>query len=173
MGGSGSGRKGGREVVENCHSVDANDFTKWKFFKPGGKWGITKWTRSGQETGSCGVRTSIEDNRAACSFYYNDREEPVGLSWYSPGYGGRRYFFVCPVCGRRMRTLFFKQSKLACRICHDLTYTSCNESHYFDSLYMSMAIGMKVPCYEVKKYMSMMQRIAKKEPKRPRGRPTK
>ena len=158
MGGYGSGRRWNltKTVAEDCYKFDANDFAKWKFFKPGGKWGSTRWTRCGRETGSCGVRTSIDDNRAVCFFQYNGREASVDLSWYSPGYGGRRYFFICPKCGRRMRTLFLKQAEIAYRICHDLTYTSCNQYHYFDSLYRCMAVGLELPWYEVKKLLGMM-----------------
>lgn len=173
MGGFGSGRKGRREIVENCRSVDANNLAKWQFFKPGGRYALTKWSRGGHETGSCGIGTSIDEKRAICTFQYNDREVRVALSWYAPGYRGRRYLFVCPKCERRMRTLHFMGGEIACRGCHDLTYTSCNESHHFDTIYRSMAAGLNVHWRAVKMYMRLKQRAAKKGPKRPRGRPKK
>ncbi len=176
MGGSGSGRfyhVQGKTRVEDCHNIDANDFARWKLFRPGGHWCTTRWTRGGRETGSCGVCTDIRDNQALCTFLYNGREVPVRLSAYVPGFGGRRYFFICPICGRRMRTLHFKNAEIACRICHDLTYESCVESHHFDSLYKQMARGLGCSCKEVKWFISIRKKRAKKDPKRPRGRPRK
>ena len=174
MGGYGYGRSIGRSEVEDCRSVDANDFAKWKFFKPGEKWGITKWTRGGHEIGSCGVQTSIDAKRAVCFFQYNGREAPVGLSWYAPGFGGRRYFFLCPVCGQRMRTLHFRGGEIACRLCHNLTYKSCNESHTMDRFYMLMARrDNKYSWRDYERSFKFHVRIARKEPKRPRGRPRK
>jgi hypothetical protein len=112
------------------------------------------------------------------TFFYNYQEEKhpdvtVYLSWYSPGFGGRRYFFLCPHCGRRMRTLHFREGKIACRICHDLTYESCNKSHYFDRLYKRMAIGLDASWKDVRRHINYLTRTAHKEKKRPRGRPRK
>lgn len=177
MGGYGSGRyypSYRKTKVEDCHKVDANDFAKWELFMPA-MWRscTTRWTRGGRETGSCGVYTRISDTQAVCVFQYNGREVPVNLSAYVPGFGGRRYFFLCPVCGKRVRTLHFKNAEIACRICHNLTYESCNESHHFDSLYKRMAAGEGYSWKDVKRALSLMIRQAKKDPKRPRGRPGK
>jgi len=139
MGGYGSGRSGTRLTVENCLSVDANIYARHNMFRPG-KWlRRFRWTRGDNEVGSCGILTEISEGWTVCTFQYNNLERPVALSCYTPGFGGRRYFFVCPICHKRMRTLHFRGGEIACRICHNLTYTSCNESHKFDSLFMRMA----------------------------------
>jgi hypothetical protein len=176
MGGYGSGRyyRGrSRAKVEDCHKVDANDFAKWRLFKPGVFWFRIHWKRGGHETGSCGVLSKIDNNQAACAFQYNNREVPVNLSPYVPGFGGWRYLFLCPICGRRMRTLYFKNAEIACRLCHRLTYESCIESHRFDSLYKHMAAGETYSWREIKRAMSFWKREARQEPKRRRGRPRK
>ena len=103
MGGYGSGKKywrSAKEKVENCRSIDANSFSRWGYFKPGGRGGIMKWTRNGMETGSCWVYSNIDkiDDSISVSYQYQDKPHPevkVKLSWYSPGFGGRRYFFRC------------------------------------------------------------------------------
>jgi hypothetical protein len=176
MGGYGSGRyfrSHTKTKVEDCYKVDANNFARWELFHPGIRWCRTRWTLGGRETGSCGVLSRIYDNSADCVFQFNGREVPVNLSPYPPGFGGLRYFFLCPLCGKRMRTLHFKNAEIACRICHDLTYQSCNESHYFDSLYKRMAAGERFSWKEVKKAMLFWKKEAKRGPKRPRGRPRK
>jgi len=181
MGGYGSGIKywrSAKEKVENCRSIDANSFSRWGYFKPGGRGGITRWTRNGMETGSCWVYTNIDntDDSISFSYKYDDKPHPdvkVKLSWYSPGFGGRRYFFICPVCGKRMRTLHFKYGEIACRTCHNLTYESCVENHRIDNLCKAMAGGLNASWQDVKSRMNELAREWRKEPKRPRGRPRK
>jgi len=166
MGGYGSGKKywrSAKEKVENCRSIDANSFSRWGYFKPGGRGGIMKWTRNGMETGSCWVYSNIDklDGSISFSYQYQDKPHPdvkVKLSWYSPGFGGRRYFFRCPVCGKRMRTLHFRYGEIACRVCFNLTYESCVENKRFNGLLKFLKV-------------SLLTRQA--QPKKPRGRPRK
>src|SRR5262245_35263958 len=45
--------------------------------------------------------------------------------------GGVRWWFSCSGCGRRCAKLYlprYSVSVFLCRICHDLTYASCQES---------------------------------------------
>lgn len=54
--------------------------------------------------------------------------EPVGeyiapIVATVPNYGGRRYWFLCPRCGRRIRSLYGGRYFL-CRTCHGLTYAT-------------------------------------------------
>lgn len=46
----------------------------------------------------------------------------VKLTTTSPNYGGLRYWFVCPVCGKRKGTLYDVKSIMACRTCAKLYY---------------------------------------------------
>lgn len=181
MGGYGSGQYYRGHIkgkVEDVRSIDANNFSRWRYFKQGLRYGNLRWLRAERETGSCWFHVKIDDmdDSIIFSYKYNDkahRDVKVNLSWYSPGFGGRRYFFVCPLCGRRMRTLHFRFGEIACRLCHDLTYRSCNENHYFDWLCKRMAIGLSAPWTEIKRYLNNQMRMGGKEPKRPRGRPRK
>lgn len=49
----------------------------------------------------------------------------VELTTSRTGFGGKRYWFKCPVCGRRVGTLFLHPISmiLGCRKCLDLEYT--------------------------------------------------
>lgn len=164
-------------TVQACKSLDANDYARWGYFKSGYRTGTLRWTRNGNVTGTCGYYVQIDERDAFIRFSYEYNGEhryvKVNLSPYSPGFGGKRFFFVCPVCGQRRRTLQIKGGEIACRLCHGLTYQSCQESHRFDSIYRLIAEGINVHWRAVKLRIRMLGRAAIKEPKRPRGRPRK
>ncbi|PKK82036.1 MAG: hypothetical protein CVT49_15740 [candidate division Zixibacteria bacterium HGW-Zixibacteria-1] len=44
-------------------------------------------------------------------------------------YGGKRWWFFCPACGRRCRILYLPSDEIyfACRVCHNLSYESQQE----------------------------------------------
>lgn len=44
-------------------------------------------------------------------------------------YGGKRYWFLCPVCGKRVGKLYLlpEGRYFACRACNNLTYRSSKE----------------------------------------------
>ena len=110
----------------------------------------------------------ILPGRETATFQYNSREAVVMLSHYVPGFGGRRYLFLCPLCGRRARTLHFNNVRdgvaVACRTCHNLTYTSCNESHKHDSIFKMMARGDSR--FTWKDYKQAMDKLTKESRKR-------
>jgi len=181
MGGYGSGKKYWRSVkdkVEDCRSIDANNFSKWGYFKEGIRFSTLRWTRGERQTGACSFYVTINGQNDSIIFSYTYGGKPhqnveIRLTWYAPGFGGRRYFFVCPHCGKRMRTLHFKYGEIACRICHNLTYESCVENNRFNSLYKYIAGRHGESWQDVKQSMNALERRAHKEPKRPRGRPRK
>jgi hypothetical protein len=65
-----------------------------------------------------------------------DMDYPIELQATRPQYGGRRWWFTCPLvvngrfCGRRVGKLYLppRAKYLGCRHCYDLTYQSCQES---------------------------------------------
>jgi hypothetical protein len=181
MGGYGSGKKYWRRVkekVEDCRSIDANNFSRWGFFKEGIRFSTLRWTRCERQTGACSIYVTINGHNDSIIFSYTYDGKPhrgveIRLTSYAPGFGGRRYFFVCPHCGRRMRTLHFKYGEIACRICHNLTYESCVENNRFNSLYKHVATNLNTSWLDVKRHMNQLTREGGKEPKRPRGRPRK
>ena len=180
MGGFGSGRHflQTKNKVSNGHSLDANAFTRWKYFKPGLRFGSLTWSRGGQQRGSCSFVVNIDGCDDSITFLYSYGGKPhpkvrVRLTWYHPGFGGRRYLFRCPRCGKRMRTLRLMYGEIGCRVCFDLTYESCVENNSFNSLYKYIAATHGETWEDVKKAMKAFERRALKEPKRPRGRPRK
>src|SRR5262249_1761474 len=71
----------------------------------------------------------------------------IDLAVTSPFFGGLRYWFQCPIrhdgreCGARIRVLYLPvgAALFGCRECHDLTYSTCRESHKFDRLFAGLA----------------------------------
>src|ERR1700722_18898824 len=57
-------------------------------------------------------------------------EYPVFLHTTQPHFGGLRWWFGCPLCGRRVQKLYRPESagRFGCRNCHDLSYTSRSKS---------------------------------------------
>lgn len=87
-----------------------------------------------------------------CERYGTDEKELVELSYTGSrwrdtldlarvrsGYGGNRAFWLCPICGRRARFLYFKGQGFVCRECARLNYQSQQRTrgslnHYRDGM---------------------------------------
>ncbi|MBI2996384.1 MAG: hypothetical protein HYY52_06750 [Candidatus Melainabacteria bacterium] len=54
----------------------------------------------------------------------------IPLTTTKCNYGGKRYWFVCPLCKNRFGVLYkaSHSNYFACRYCHNLTYKSCKLS---------------------------------------------
>lgn len=98
---------------------------------------------TGHDSGSLRLRYELADSGEAVSYW-------VGLTTTPLPWGGLRWWFVCPVttngryCGRRVGNLYLPPHgrHFACRHCHDLTYTSCQESHKFDAAFAEVGEPM-------------------------------
>lgn len=66
----------------------------------------------------------VRDGRI--SVLINDRVEDIRLTYTVPGYGGKRTWFCCPMCGGRRAKLYFV-GRFACRECAGLRYGSKSE----------------------------------------------
>jgi hypothetical protein len=162
MGGLGSGNWYSRDkktVVERCLRLDANRWTREGILGPGvhraGVWG---WTyRSGAMFSVKFVVQTTDASRPVVWLSYwwtwNGTGEPqtadylVHLTTTRPRFGGLRWWFLCPLavngrqCNRRVGKLYLPPAAryFGCRHCHDLTYTSCQESHQYERLFRFLA----------------------------------
>lgn len=75
------------------------------------------------------------------------------LSRVRSGFGGSRAFWLCPICGRRARFLYFKDPGFVCRECAKLNYQSQQRTrdsinHYRDGLKLARErLGWEPPGY--------------------------
>ncbi len=102
------------------------------------------------------------------SWVRSGRQEPeyaayeVQLTTTPQRFGGVRWWFLCPLlvfgrpCDRRVGKLYLPGDGryFGCRQCHELTYTSCQESHKYDRLYRDMARSTGEDFEKVKRLMN-------------------
>ena len=184
MGGSGSGnryhwwRSSKKTAVEECLSINASRCLLAGTLRAGnilvGSW---EWTYpSGKRFPICyAAKTSDTDEPRlwlSYSWTWNGRGPTesatyvVHLTTTRPHFGGLRWWFLCPMtvngrpCKRRVGNLYLPTPAryFGCRHCHNLTYTSCQESHQFDAPNRFMARNMGV---EFNKSMRRMNRLGK------------
>ena len=133
-----------KRTVEECKSISTTFLKKYDYFC-GSKWGGMKWTNSmGEETGSIGFSVHANEWDGEIRFQYTqtqrhngekeDLDYPVQLAATPCNYGGKRWWFTCPlvvsgrVCQGRVLKLYLGGGKyFGCRHCYNLTYTSCQE----------------------------------------------
>ena len=155
MGGYGSGRhRGAKSTVEGCHWIDANRWMREGILaadsRRRGRW-VWSDPDTGEEHSSIvyDVSTSGDGTGILRLSYTLTRTQEaldyrVGLETTRPHLGGLRWWFTCPLvvdgraCRRRCGKLYLDGKYFGCRRCHDLTYTSCRESHRFDSMWRQM-----------------------------------
>jgi len=120
MGGSNSGRYGGKIKCEHCLSIDVRMLARKGSLKSGAHFSL-KWSNGSSiggfaEAGRLVLQYSTNGG-ASCTY-------PVHLIYTDCNYGGRRAWFSCPCCGGRNAMLFLRGSRFACRTCQRLRYHS-------------------------------------------------
>ena len=144
------GRWSSRSTVEDCKSISVKWLKKYDYFighKPGGM----SWSRGG----SIGFIVTTLNGDGFIHFQYTQTDRysneeieldyKAQLVWTHCHYGGRRWWFICPLgCNRRVGVLYKNRKYFGCRHCLNLTYTSCNQSHSFDRLLRSLRIDPRI-----------------------------
>jgi hypothetical protein len=138
MGGFGSGwRRARTDVVEDCLVLSIADLVREKIIIPGAvERGVLAWSRAGKQpharvTYEADLRT---DKHAAIQLRYrvDDRSEStyVWLRYTEPHYGGRRWWFSCPLTGDRVAKIYLPpgQNHFASRRAYGLAYKSYRKS---------------------------------------------
>ena len=127
MGGFNIGRQGGKRTTNNMNNLDIRRVHRAGRLNPGESctW---SWTRNFDSVS----RISMQAGNDAVTLSYRitvplgvsrDYSYPVMIEWTPCNYGGRRAWWVCPDCGRRVAVLWGGR-RYACRHCHDLAYKS-------------------------------------------------
>ncbi len=179
MGGPGSGnywhthRPPRKRTVEGCLCLDVNRWSRAGTLRAGVRsWGTDQWTdrRTGRELASVAVVVDTRDMSAPWASLRYTVTPPgervdcaVRLTTTRPHLGGLRWWFACPMpgpdgapCGGRVGRLYLPPGgrHFGCRHCHDLTYTSCRESHKDGCLCRVLAERLGWEPEDVRRYLA-------------------
>jgi hypothetical protein len=134
MGGYGSGRwdwHNKRATVEECKRFALRQVLR------GPAWGSLSWTRRKEPAGDISYfmeYSNGQPRRLQLMYKFTDSGLSVDysmtiVSTLTP-WGSLRYWLLCPSCGRRCGNLYLPPSgpRFICRLCGNLTYTTCQES---------------------------------------------
>lgn len=164
MGGWGSGtwsRWNKKNTVDDGLSLDINKLVRDGLLARDFALGSLRWTnsRTEKETASIGFILEPLASGLIMRLHYSntgrngDKESlnyPIQLQTTRPYYGGRRWWFTCPLvvkgqpCGRRVGKLYLPPGEkyFGCRHCYDLTYQSCQESDKRLNFYLKNTAAM-------------------------------
>ncbi len=129
-------------MVETCTSLDTADLRRLNLLVSGTAYraGSLTWGRGTERESSVGYRLTVGDDGGTLRLLYQlgrpaePHDYTVRLVSTSCHLGGRRWWFLCPLarngvgCGRRARKLYLCGRYFGCRRCHNLAYTSSQES---------------------------------------------
>ena len=127
-----SSRSGTKRSTKNMHALDIRKLHRDGLLKPGGSFNW-QWSRNGDVVASigCTVDTINSVTLNYCTRplggEWQDKRCQVTVDWTACNYGGRRPWWLCPCCGRRVAVLW-GGSTYACRHCHRLAYQSTRNS---------------------------------------------
>lgn len=138
MGGSRSGNyynhKPKRRTTGQMLSIDINSLRKKGRFEYIN--GYLTYFRNSEQTASIGYIIKAEQKEIVLS--WNSKSEPfeqrIRLNTTRQPFGNERYYFECPKCKKRVFKLY-AGTMFYCRKCWNLTYKSCQESRFYDSLF--------------------------------------
>lgn len=150
-----------RWTTNECKSISTKFLNEHHYFNGDVRWGGMNWSRNGEQTGSIGFVVSTGEGDQYIQFQYTQTDRysqvkncldyQVKLVWTACHFGGRRWWFICPlavngrVCNRRVGVLYLGSGKyFGCRHCYNLTYESSKESHKFDRLFIKMGVDPKI-----------------------------
>jgi hypothetical protein len=135
MGGHSSGRyrTKSRGALETAMRLEMKRVRKCGFLRPGAaSTGAMRWTRGGEPAGSITLATDLThlgDPFAVLSYSVGGepRVQRVQLDAVPCRFGGHRFFWRCPVSGRRCLTLAYANGRFASRQAQRLTYAVQSE----------------------------------------------
>jgi hypothetical protein len=131
MNGSRRGRyRQKKRVVEDCLVLSVKSVQRGSDQHTG----LVHWRRGDQHLGTLSYEINLwSAEQGDLWLRYSVDGEPVNLPISMTStklWGGRRWWFTCPVTGERIGKLYLplNASHFAGRKAHDLTYTSCQQS---------------------------------------------
>ncbi len=171
-----------KTTVEECKTLPISLFKKairHVLENPGEKWrGSVSWSCGGEPAGNIGYLVYSDNGYPKVKLQYKFTESgqemdyPISLTHTVLAWGAKRWWFNCPLikngipCNHRVGKLYLPPGYqyFGCRHCYELTYTSCQESHKYDSFYSYFAGSLGMTTQEAKQALdSLEQRMISRE----------
>lgn len=140
MGGLGSGtywRHSRKTSVEELKGLDIRHMKRVGCLRPNyfGGW---HWSVNGERVGDIKFRTGHNEVTLMFRSRVNEGdwesiEQRVEIEHTDCHMGGKRPWFLCPACNKRVALLYAGGKYFACRHCYDLTY-SCQKELSFERM---------------------------------------
>ncbi len=132
VGGHSSGRcrTRNRGSIEQALRLDMAKLRRMGFVRPGAiVSGSQHWTRRGEPAGSISLKvdlSSLDDAHALLTYTADGKPtaQRVRLAVTPCRFGGHRFYWLCPVTGRRCTVLAYAAGRFASRQAQRLTYAS-------------------------------------------------
>jgi len=172
MGGLGSGRQAYKYeyTVEDCLSIKTGSIFQGKCNMPGScRSGTLYWTIDGQRIGLVQYGVCLKLKSPYIVLQHNGNKTKISysvfLSYTHPNFGGFRYWFNCPKCGKRVGKLYMAPGSkyFLCRQCQNLTYTSCRKSHSDDTIIKHMSSKTSLSWIEAKQAILDIRKVYRAE----------
>ena len=131
MGGYGSGRTGGKMLTSQMLALDVRTLYSIGLVENLRRLQSKRQLESRDESGKVHIRVNAQ-HMSLNYFYIGYSGECllinilIKFDWTSCYFGGRRLWFLCPKCRRRVAILYGGKN-FYCRICRNLAYPSENE----------------------------------------------
>lgn len=132
MGSSNSGRRDGKPCTDERRSLDVRRLQREGLLVKGNTF-PWRWTRHGETIAE--IQVVVGNDCVVLNYQQRWGASPyqlccntVMLDWTGCNYGGRRPWWLCPVCGRRVAVLYSGRGGYSCRHCAQLAYRSQRET---------------------------------------------
>ena len=140
MGGYGSGnryRRNKKATLDDTLRLDIRTLKRLGFLRPG-YWPLY-WSSDGHNRDSIGLEVESDHmmlryQHCATGGDWQAVREVVMFDFTACHYGGKRTWFLCPRCQRRVGVLYSYRGRFLCRHCHGLHY-GCQQETDLDRMY--------------------------------------
>lgn len=115
-----------KSTTDEYLDLDMTNFRKWADLENVCT-GSLRWTFRSHESSITYIVQPSQGVRLVYQSKGLDYDYLVRVVTTAPNYGGKRYWWLCPSCSRRVRILY-GGSHFLCRKCKNLTYESCQQN---------------------------------------------
>ena len=124
-------------TLDDCAKLDMRDWTRWGVFRSGIQYTVLDAGR--------GIQVEVEISRNHVELSWGrSSSQVIELERTPCNFGGRRVWFLCPRCGRRMQVLYLKLGYWMCWRCTRLIYGSQAESQLYRMMRRAQKLRRKL-----------------------------